>query len=95
MAKITLGEVEHVAHLARLNFNQEETEAFTRQLNDILEFVDKLDALDTSDIEPTTRAIELLNVFRDDEVRESLPVEEATGNAPVSEKGAFVVPRII
>jgi len=95
MAKITVTEVEHVAHLARLTFSTEEVEAFTRQLNDILEFVDKLDALDTAGIEPTTRAIELLNVFREDEVKESLPVEEATGNAPLAEEGAFVVPRII
>ncbi len=95
MAKITVSEVEHVAHLARLTFDDQEIEAFTRQLNDILEFVDKLDALDTSDVEPTTRAIELLNVFREDEVKPSLPVEEATANAPLSEKGAFVVPRII
>ncbi len=95
MAKITVSEVEHVAHLARLTFDSQEIDEFTRQLNDILEFVDKLDALDTSDIEPTTRAIEVLNVFRKDEIKPSLPVEEATANAPMAENGAFVVPRII
>ncbi len=95
MAKITVSEVEHVAHLARLTFTAEETDAFARQLNDILAFVDKLDALDTSKVEPTTRAIELLNVFREDEIRPSLSVEDATANAPASEEGAFVVPRII
>jgi len=95
MAKITVSEVEHVAHLARLTFNAREIDAFTRQLNDILEFVDKLDALDTSGIAPTTRAIELLNVFREDETKPSLPVEEASANAPAAEEGAFVVPRII
>ena len=95
MAKITVSEVEHVAHLARLIFNPEEIEAFTRQLNDILEFVDKLHALDTSNIEPATRAIKLVNVFRKDEIKPSLPVEEVAANAPQAEKGAFVVPRII
>ncbi len=95
MAKITATEVEHVASLARLTFDSHEIEAFTSQLNDILEFVGKLEAVDTSDIEPTTRAIELLNVFREDEVRPSLSVEDATSNAPRAEEGAFVVPRII
>jgi len=95
MAKITTSDVEHVAHLARLSFDANEIDAFTRQLNDIIEFVDMLDALDTSGVEPTTRALELLNVFRNDEVKPSLSVEQATANAPVAEDGAFVVPRII
>lgn len=95
MAKITVSEVEHVANLARLTFDPREIEAFTNQLNDILNFVGKLEAVDTSGIEPTTRAIELLNVFREDEIRPSLPVEDAMSNAPRADEGAFVVPRII
>jgi len=95
MAKITTSDVEHVAHLARLSFDANEIDAFTRQLNDIIEFVDMLDALDTSGVEPTTRALELLNVFRNDEVKPSLSAEQATANAPAAEDGAFVVPRII
>jgi aspartyl-tRNA(Asn)/glutamyl-tRNA(Gln) amidotransferase subunit C len=95
MARITLSEVRHVAHLARLTFEEREIEAFTRQLNDILEFVAQLEGLDTSGVEPTTRAIEIFNVFRRDEVKPSLSVEEALSNAPQGEGGAFVVPRII
>ena len=95
MVKITVSEVEHVANLARLTFDSREIESFTNQLNDILKFVGKLQAVDTSDIEPTTRAIELLNVFREDEVKPSLSVEDATSNAPRAEEGAFIVPRII
>ena len=95
MEKITVSEVEHVASLARLTFDSHEVEEFTNQLNDILEFVGKLEAVDTSHIKPTTRAIELLNVFREDEVRPSLSVEDAISNAPEAEEGAFVVPRII
>ena len=84
-----------MANLARLRLDADELEAFTKQLNEILEFMGKLEALDTSGVEPTTRAIELLNVFRDDEAKPSLSVEEVEQNAPQSEKGAFVVPRII
>ncbi len=95
MPRITVEEVKHVAHLARLNFDEDEIEAFTHQLDAILEFVAKLEDLDTKDIKPTSRAIEIVNCFRKDEVKESLPVDEVMKNAPESEDGAFVVPRII
>ncbi len=95
MANITVEELEHVARLARLDFSEEELSAFTEQLNDILGYMAKLEELDTSGVEPTTHALEVTNVFRQDQVKPSLPVEEAVANAPEEEGGAFVVPRII
>lgn len=95
MARITISEVEHVAHLARLDFDQEEKERFAKELNDILEFVAQLEEVDTTGVEPAYHALELKNVFREDRVEPSLPPEEALANAPEAEDGAFVVPRII
>ncbi len=95
MAHITVEEVEHVAQLARLRFSKDELEEFTNQLDAILRFVGKLESLDTEGVEPTYRAIEIVNCFREDVVKPSLPIEEVTANAPESEEGAFVVPRII
>ncbi len=95
MAHITIKEVEHVAQLARLRFSKDELEEFTNQLDAILRFVGKLESLDTEGVEPTYRAIEIVNCFREDMVKPSLPIEDVTANAPESEEGAFVVPRII
>ena len=88
-------EVLHVADLARLSLKPEEVELFTRQLNDILAYVEKLQELDTSGIEPLAHMIPVFNAFREDEVREGLPLEEALENAPAREEGNFLVPRVI
>ncbi len=94
--KITRAEVEHVADLARLHFTQEELEGFTTQLNDILSYVAQLEELDAGGIEPSTHAIHMANAFRKDEIKPSLPPEEALANAPEKEDDAFfVVPKII
>ena len=93
--KITASQIEHMAHLARLSFNPSEIEGFSKQLNDILGYISKLEELDTSRVEPTTHALELTNAFRKDEVRPSLPVEKTLSNAPEREKRGFVVPKII
>ncbi len=92
---ISREEVLHVAHLARLEFSEEEVELFTTQLADILNYVAQLNELDTSNVEPTYHAIPLSNVFREDEVRESFPVDEILANAPERENGFFVVPKVI
>ena len=92
---ITKEEVLHVAHLARLEFSEEELERFAKQLGEILSYVEKLGELDTSEVEPTYHALKLKNVFREDEVRESIPTEEALANAPERENGFFVVPKVI
>ena len=92
---ISREEVLHVAHLARLEFSEEEVELFTTQLADILNYVAKLNELDTSQIEPTYHALQLSNVFREDEVKPSYTVEEILSNAPEKENGFFVVPKVI
>jgi aspartyl-tRNA(Asn)/glutamyl-tRNA(Gln) amidotransferase subunit C len=80
--KITVEEVEHVAKLSRLTFSPEETALFTRQLDNILGYVDKLNELDTTGIEPTSHVLPIKNVFKVDEARPSLTPDEALSNAP-------------
>ncbi len=92
---ISKEEVLHVAHLARLEFSEEEVELFTTQLADILDYVAQLNELDTSEIEPTYHAVPMSNVFRKDEVKPSSPVEDVLANAPERENGFFVVPKVI
>ncbi|HOD27632.1 MAG TPA: Asp-tRNA(Asn)/Glu-tRNA(Gln) amidotransferase subunit GatC [Syntrophales bacterium] len=93
--KITRAEVEHVAHLARLEFGEAETEKFTSQLNDILLYMDKLNQVETRDVAPMTHAIARTNAFREDLVRESLPREQALANAPDPRGEFFRVPKVI
>jgi len=95
MEKITIKEVEHVANLARLEFNEEEKEKLTRHLAKILEYIDKLNELDTTDVEPTSHVIPVKNVIRQDVVKPSLSKEEALANAPRNVNGLFEVPKII
>ena len=92
---ITRAEVEHVARLARLELTQEEKERMAAQLDPILAYVDKLNELDTSGVEPTTTVIPMVSVMREDEVRPSLDQEEALANAPDRVDVFFRVPRII
>jgi len=93
--KITPQEISHVANLARLHMSQEEVEAMALQLDDILTYVAKLNQLDTESITPTTHAISIVNAFRADEVKPSLPREKALANGPRQNGEAFVVPRVI
>ena len=95
MAEITLKDVEYVAKLARLKLTDEEKEKYARQLGDILGYIEKLNELDTSDIEPTSHVVSMSNVFREYEVKPSLPVEEVLANAPKKNKGFFVVKKVI
>jgi aspartyl-tRNA(Asn)/glutamyl-tRNA(Gln) amidotransferase subunit C len=93
--KITREEVAHVAHLARLTFREEEMDKFTSQLNDILLYMDKLNAVDTTGVEPMTHATVLHNAFREDEVKPSLPNEQSLANAPDPRGEFFRVPKVI
>ncbi len=92
---LTREEVLHVAKLARLSLRPEEMEVFTRQLNDILAYVEKLQELDTEGVPPLAHVIPMFNVFREDVVKEGLARDAALENAPAREEGAFVVPRVI
>jgi len=93
--KITREDVRYVAQLARLNLSSEEMETFTLQLNSILSYMDKLNELDTINVEPLSHAIDVSNAFRDDVVGKSLVREVVLKIAPETEKGFFKVPRII
>ena len=93
--KINKQEVEHVAHLARLNLSEEELEKMTGQLDEILSYVAKLEELDTTGVEPTTHAFSITNAFREDSPHNSLTQEESLRNCAVKNSEAFIVPRIL
>lgn len=93
--KITKEEVSYVANLAHLDMTPDEVELMTRQLDDILNYVDKLSELSTENILPTTHAISINNAFRRDEVKTSLKREEALANAPLENGETFVVSKVI
>ncbi len=93
--KITLKEVEHVARLARLELTAEEKERMRAQIDSILSYIDKLNELDTSAVEPTSHVLPMINVFREDEVMPSLSQEEVLVNAPDRHELFFRVPRIL
>ena len=88
-------DVEHVARLARLALTDAELEKMRDQLNGILAYIEKLNELDTSDVDPTAHAVPLVNVMRDDEAGTCLPRDEALANAPDRAGEFFRVPRII
>lgn len=88
-------DVKYVAHLARLALTPEEEKKFGDQLGHILEHIEKLKELDVSNVEPTAHAVPLVNVTRADEVRPSIPHEDALRNAPAKANGLFMVPKIV
>jgi aspartyl-tRNA(Asn)/glutamyl-tRNA(Gln) amidotransferase subunit C len=92
---VTLKDVEHVAKLARLEFSEEEKKTLVSQLNRILDYMEKLNELDTSNVEPLSHVIPLTNVFREDKVKPSLPVQEVLKNAPAKSDKFFKVPKVI
>ncbi len=93
--KITVDMVEHVAELARLEFSGDEKELFARQLDAILTYVEKLNELDTTGVEPTSHVLPIKNVFKPDSVKPSLTPDEALLNAPERSGDFYRVPKII
>lgn len=89
---ISRDDVLHVARLARLELSDAEVERFQEQLSAILEAVSKVQELDLADVPPTSHPLDVVNVWRDDVPRPSLPVEQALGNAPDSQDDMFKVP---
>ncbi len=88
-------DIEKVARLARLELSEEEKATFGSQLEQILTYMEQLNRLNTSGVEPTSHAIPVYNVFREDGVKPSFPQEEVLAIAPDEEGGHFKVPRII
>ena len=94
-AKISMKDVDHVARLSRLTLTDTEKERMRRELDGILTYIDKLRALDTEGVPPTSHAVPMTNVMRDDDPRPSLPQEAMLQNAPDGSGEFFRVPRII
>jgi aspartyl-tRNA(Asn)/glutamyl-tRNA(Gln) amidotransferase subunit C len=91
---ISRQEVDHVARLARLHFEEQELARLQPELGQIIEYVQQLSELDLSGLEVTSHAVALKNVLRPDEPIPGLTQEEATANGPHVERGQFVVPKI-
>ena len=93
--KLNRKDVEHVALLSRLELSEQELDKYTGQLDAILEYIDVLNQVDTSTVEPMAHVLDIRNVMRADEVQPSLPREAALQNAPDAEDGFFKVPKIV
>ncbi|MDR5684222.1 MAG: Asp-tRNA(Asn)/Glu-tRNA(Gln) amidotransferase subunit GatC [Armatimonadota bacterium] len=93
--RITPDTVAYVARLSRLELTETERERFGEQLNAILAHFAALDRLSTEGVEATSHAVRVTNVFRDDRVDPSLPMDEVIAMAPQSREGFVVVPRVI
>lgn len=93
--QLTIDEVSRVAFLARLELSETEKSRLTTELNGILGQFERLQELDTEGILPTSHSLPLQNVFREDDIRPSLPREAATANAPEKRDGNFIVPQIM
>ena len=88
-------DIEKVSRLSRLELSESEKEEFTRQLTDIIEYVEKIKELDTSAVSPADHITDVKNVFRHDTTGKSLDRDMIEKNAPSFENGHFVVPKII
>jgi aspartyl-tRNA(Asn)/glutamyl-tRNA(Gln) amidotransferase subunit C len=93
--KLTREEVERVAMLARLRLTAAEESRLAEQLDKILQYMEKLNQLDTSEVEPFTHAVDVVNAWREDSVTNQPDPEALLANAPAREGGFFKVPKII
>lgn len=93
--KVDRTEVEYVAKLARIALEEEEKERYASQLSTILAFFDRLREVDTADVPPTSHVLDVVNAFREDEVRESLGPAGTLSNAPDPAGRFFRVPKIL
>ena len=95
MTKITSSDVRKVAQLARLELPEDQIETYTSQLEEILTYVDQLQEIDTQNVSPTTRAVEVVNAMREDLVENNCSREEILNQAPHREGDFFRVPKIL
>ena len=95
MTRITPDDVRKVSKLARLKISDEDIKTYTLQLEKILEYIDQLQKIDTTNVEPTTRAVEVFNVFRDDNVEGFSSKEQILDLAPKREGEFYKVPKIL
>ena len=92
---VTIKDVEHVAALAKLSFSDEEKQKLTKELNEILEYMEQLNQVDTTNVEPLAQVVEQNNVFREDKLKPTLTQEQALRNAPSKTEKFFRVPKVI
>ena len=93
--KVTKKDLENVAVLSRLRVPEDKQETYIQQMDAILTYMDNLSEVDTENVKPTTYALPMSNVFREDEVKPSLPREAALSNAPLKENGYSKVPKVL
>ena len=93
--KVTKEDLQNVAVLSRLAIPDDQEDKYIDQMDKILTYMDNLSELDTENVKPTTYALPMQNVFRKDEVKESLDREAALANAPLKEDGYFKVPKVL
>jgi len=93
--KIDEAQVRHVARLAKLELSADEVARMAHDLDSILEYVELLRAVDTTDVPPTTNPLELATPLREDRAEAPLPVDEAVRSAPAHDVGAFLVPKVL
>ena len=94
MASVEI-DVKYVAHLARLALAPDEEKKLASQLGNVLGYIEKLKELDMTGVEPTAHAVPMVNVTRPNEIRPSLPHDDALCNAPARANGLFIVPKIV
>lgn len=92
---LSVEDVRYIASLARLSFSEAEEPKLAAQMSQILDYVSKLDELDTSDVEPMAHVLEANNVFRPDETQQRITHEEGLRNAPDTDGDYFRVPKVI
>ena len=95
MSKTADLDVAYVAKLARLNLTEAETQLFQKQLDDVLEYVEKLRGVDVSGVEASAHAVPMFDVFREDEPRDWFTAEEALSNAPRQANNLFIVTKVV
>jgi aspartyl-tRNA(Asn)/glutamyl-tRNA(Gln) amidotransferase subunit C len=87
--------IDYVSSLARLDLNAEEKSKIKGEIEKIIDYMDVLNTLDTTNVEPMSHVLPVTNIFREDVVKPSVPREEILANAPESDNGAFRVPKTV
>jgi aspartyl-tRNA(Asn)/glutamyl-tRNA(Gln) amidotransferase subunit C len=95
MARSSDLDVAYVARLARINLTEAEAKVFQKQLDDVLNYVEKLRQADVSHVEAAAHTLPIFNVFRDDAPDDCFTAEQALSNAPRQANGLFVVPKVV
>ncbi|MDO8668678.1 MAG: Asp-tRNA(Asn)/Glu-tRNA(Gln) amidotransferase subunit GatC [Candidatus Buchananbacteria bacterium] len=93
--KLSKSEIEHIAKLARLNLSEDEAKLYSQQLSDILDYVEKLQAVDTSGVEETSQVTGLTNIMREDKIEESGISDELVASSFQNSNGYIKVPKIL